>query len=100
MKTAAAQLRALLSELEKYQEKEKRAELAQDILTKTSSDISAEDFLIKLSEYSKKSLEELIVIQKAVELHKNGELSLGKLSVNKADSSSLDPLTALLIEEY
>ena len=64
----------------KQKEIEKKAE---EITTKMidSGLVSAEDVLSKLSELKEKSIEDLTILDKALDLHKQGEfLSLGTLS--------------------
>lgn len=96
MKTAAVQLRGLSTKLKEYVEKEEIAKLAEEIIKKTLGD----ETLLKLAEYKEKNIEELKIIEKAIELHKTGELNLGSLSQDFSDNGELDALTAFLVEDY
>jgi hypothetical protein len=100
MKIAASHLRNLSAEVRAYREKEERRECVERIIRNTASDLSGSDFLDKYAEYMEKDLEELKVIEKALELTKTGELNLGELSAQAADNGELDPLTAFLVEDY
>jgi predicted rRNA methylase YqxC with S4 and FtsJ domains len=98
MKTAAAQLRLLSEERDSLLEQQEKFELVKDILTKTASYESVEDVFEKMASYLEKEKDELIVIKKAIELHKTGQLSLGIVSSQKLDLEELDPLTSMLID--
>jgi hypothetical protein len=52
-----------------------------------------------MSELSTKSVEDLNVIEKAIELQKNGS-ALGTLADEKPDTELFDPLTSMLLEDY
>lgn len=96
MKTAAVQLRGLIAKVNKHLEDMEISKLAEDIVKKTIG----EEAISKLAELRKKDLEELKIISKAIEFQKTGELNLGSLSQESVDKSSLDPLTACLVEDY
>jgi len=99
MKTAASHLRNLSNELQKYRSLEQRRDYVERILEKNAEALSGEDILKKYSEYMKKNVEELKILEKAMELAKTGEFSLGTLSTRVADNGGLDPLTSFLVEE-
>lgn len=100
MKTAASQLRGLSSEVQQFRENEEKRDLVEGILKKTASAPTVKEFLEKRAEYMDKDLEELKIIDKAVELQKTGELQLGSLSAQSADNGSMDALTAFLVDDY
>lgn len=101
MKIAASQLRSLSQEVKIFRETEERRTLVEAILSKTASDWSGQEVLEKQGEFLDKELEELKIIDKAVELQKTGELNLGSLSSQSSVSEDdLDPLTAYLVEDY
>ena len=85
MKTAASQLRSLSAEVLQYREIEEKRDLAEQIIKKSSFDLSGDEFIEKRAELMDKDLDELIIINKAVELTKTGELNLGSLSSDSAD---------------
>jgi len=86
MKTAASQLRSLRAEVLQNREIEKKRELAEEILAKSASfDLSGDDFFEKRTELMDKDLDELIIIDKAVELNKTGEWNLGTISSDSLD---------------
>ena len=99
MKTAASHLRNLSAEVQEYREMEERRVVVEEILEKTASSISGSEAMEKYAEYLDKDLYELKIISKAIELTKTGELNLGSLSSQAADNESLDPLTAMLMDE-
>jgi len=102
LKQAAAQLRSLKEEVENYREHEEVVKKAQHIVIKLAQDnkiIGAEDAFKKMSELSTKSVEDLSVIEKAIELQKTGS-SLGTLADEKPDTELFDPLTSMLLEDY
>jgi hypothetical protein len=102
LKTAAAQLRSLKEEVESYREKEEITKKAQHIVIKLAQDnkiVGAEEAFKKMSELSTKSVEDLNVIEKAIELQKNGS-ALGTLADEKPDTELFDPLTSMLLEDY
>mgnify|MGYP001201572678 CR=1 FL=1 len=103
LKTAAAQLRSLKEEVEGYREKEEITKKARHIVIKLAQDnkiVGAEEAFKKMSELSTKSVEDLNVIEKAIELQKTGGHALGKLADEKPDAELFDPLTSMLIEDY
>ncbi|MBC8549306.1 MAG: hypothetical protein H8D23_06610 [Candidatus Brocadiales bacterium] len=100
MKTAASHLRNLSAEVQEFRDAEERRGLVEAILEKTASDISGSEVLEKYSEYMERDLEELKIIDKAIELTKTGELNLGSLSTQGADTADMDALTAMLMEDY
>ena len=99
MKTAASQLRSLVSEVETFREVKQKQEVVEEILQKTAENLSGFETLEQRDDLMEKDLEELKIIDKAVELQKTGELKLGSLSIESADNGELDPLTALLLED-
>lgn len=99
MKTAASQLRSLSSEVQEYRDLEVKRDLAEEIVKKTSDDLTSSEVFEKISELMDKDLEELKIIDKAVELHNTGELNLGSLSPHLGDGEDMDPLTAMLVED-
>ncbi|MBC8410383.1 MAG: hypothetical protein H8E12_16925 [Rhodobacteraceae bacterium] len=68
----------------------------------SKGNIAAEEVFSTLTTLGEKSLEELEVIEKAIEIQKQGSYSFdfGTLSEDLQDDGSLDPLTRLLLEEY
>jgi len=101
MKTAASHLRSLSAEVKDYREKEAKRGIVEGILMKTADvEISPSEFFEKYSSYMEKDLDELKIVEKAIELTKTGEISLGSLSAQPADNGELDPLTALLVDDY
>ena len=100
MKTAASHLRNLSAEVQEFRDIEERRKFVEAILEKTASDISGSEVLEKYSEYMERDLEELKIIDKAIELTKTGELNLGSLSTQGADNTEMDALTAMLMEDY
>ncbi len=100
MKTAASQLRSLAEEVSVYRETDERRKLAEDIVSKTDIDLSPGEVIDKVAELANKSMHDLIVLEKAIELQKTGEFRLGSISQQVADNGDLDPLTAHLIEGY
>lgn len=100
MKTAASHLRSLSAEVQSYREMEEKRKFVENILEKNASYISGAEFIDKFAEYMSKDLDELKIIEKAIELSKTGELRLGSLSTQAADNGGMDPLTAFLVEEY
>ena len=82
LKQAAAQLRSLKEEVENYRENEVIEKKARHIIIKLAQSnkiTSVEDAFKKMSELSTKSVEDLSVIEKAIELQKNGQM-LGTLA--------------------
>ncbi len=79
----------------------KKAEVITQSLYKKGN-LAAEDLFNTLTKLGEKSLEELEVIEKAIELQKQGNYSFdfGTLSDELQDDGTLDPLTRLLLEEY
>lgn len=100
MKTAATQLRELSKEVQLSRDIDEKMVLIKDILLKTAENESVNGTFEKISEYLEKNKDDLIIIQKAVELNKTGELNLGSLSTEAVDIGELDPLTALLVDGY
>jgi len=103
-KLAATAIRSLQEEKEGLQDelfiKEKSAEIVSELYKKGS--IAAEEVFPTLTKLGEKSLKELEVIEKAIELQKEGSYSFvfGTLSDELQDDGSLDPLTRLLLENY
>jgi signal-transduction protein with cAMP-binding, CBS, and nucleotidyltransferase domain len=102
LKQAAAQLRSLKEEVENYRENEVIEKKARHIIIKLAQSnkiTSVEDAFKKMSELSTKSVVDLSVIEKAIELQKNGQM-LGTLADEKPDTELFDPLTSMLLEDY
>ena len=102
MKEASVSLRKLASEVEHYRESEEVVKMARDIV-KTLHDkgaISSEVVFDKLAELEEKTAEELRVVSKAIELTKTGEFSFGSVSEKLEDNGAMDPITAMLLEDY
>lgn len=99
MKTAASQLRKLSAKVKEQEEEIEKESFVRNFLYKIADNFSGEELLDKYAEYMKKDLEELKIMDKALEFSKTGELNLGTLSTQTADNGSMDPLTAMLIEE-
>lgn len=99
MKTAASQLRGLSTEVQQFRDEQDKRDMAVQILKKTASP-SLVEFLDKIAEYMDEDLEDLKIIDKAVELQKTGEFAWGSLSSQGASDGGLDPLTAMLTEDY
>ncbi len=100
MKTAASQLRGLSSEVQQFREEQGKREMAVQILKKTASSPSFIEFLDKIAEYMDKDLEDLKIIDKAVELQKTGELGWGSLSSQTMTKSGSNALIDMLTEDY
>ena len=99
-KQAAATLRIQRDQIKELLEKEARDKAAEKILEKLleSEMISSEEILNKLSELRTKTLEDLVIMEKAAELYQGGFFTgIGKIS-DHSDGSGLDPLTAFLTE--
>ena len=102
MKQASVSLRKLASEVEQYRESEDVSKMARHIV-KTLHDkgaISSEGVFDKLAELEEKTAEELEIVSKAIELTKTGEFSFGSVSEKLEDNGALDPITAMLLEDY
>ena len=103
-KVAATAIRKLNSENEELKTKlaayNKAASLVSELFKEGS--IAAEDVLPVIDKFNHKSLEELGVIEKAIDLHKSGsyDFTFGKLSELPQDDGTLDPLTRMLLDEY
>jgi hypothetical protein len=100
LKQAASTLRNQRDEIKGLREKIARETAAENILQKLleNETISTEEILSKLSELRQKSLEDLVIMEKAAELYQGGFFSgFGKLSEH-TDGRGLDPLTAFLTE--
>lgn len=100
MKTAASQLRSLSTELSTYREEGERRKLAESIVSRMDNDLSHAEVIEKVAKLVEKPMDDLVVLDKAMELQKTGEFKLGSISQQGADNGDLDPLTAYLIEEY
>jgi len=104
-KTAQEQYKFLLTEFEKKQVHEEVEKLAMAVITKMveKSDITEPGEVIeKLAELRQQSIEDLKVLEKAVELGRNTKetsVKLGSLS-DEASYDGKDPLTSFLLEDY
>jgi hypothetical protein len=102
LKQAAVQLRSLKEEVQAYRENEVIEKKAKHIIMKLAQSnkiVTVESAFKKMSELSTKSVEDLNVIEKAIELQKNGH-ALGTLADEKPDQELFDPLTSMLLEDY
>lgn len=102
MKQAAVAIRSLEQEkkdLERILEIEKVAErLVRKFIE--IEELNGEEALQKFSEFREKDLEELAIIEKALELTKTGSFRLGNLSTEVSGAhSDVDSLTAFLLEQ-
>ena len=102
MKTAATSLRKLASEIENYRKSEKVHETAREIVKSLHDQgaLSSDVVFDKLAELETKTLEELEVVTKAIEMTKTGEFSFGSIGDKLEDNGALDPITAMLLEDY
>jgi hypothetical protein len=100
MKTAASHLRKLGAEVKAYRDLEHKREHVEHILNKLSENLESSEIMGKYAFYMEKSLDELKIVEKALELTKTGELSLGHVSSRVADNGTMDPLTAFLVDDY
>lgn len=100
MKTAASHLRSLSAEVQNYRDMDERRTHVENIMEKLAENMESNEVMSKYAEYMQKDVEELRIIEKALELSKTGELNLGSLSTQAADNGDLDPLTALLVDDY
>lgn len=100
LKTAAATLRSLNNEREKYAEEKEITKLAREIVAQLAqrSELSSKDVLEKLAEFESKTSEELKLMQKALEFSTtNAFMKLGHLTEEPSTSHGMDNLTAFLI---
>jgi hypothetical protein len=103
-KVAAQAIRKLQEEndslLEKHSSFERAQTLVSDLLK--SGSIASEEILDVFEHFKSKTPKELEVIEKAIELRKNGssDFAFGTLSDRPQDDGTLDPLTRMLLEEY
>jgi glucose-6-phosphate-specific signal transduction histidine kinase len=100
LKQAATTLRTQQSEIKELREKIACEQAAEKILQKLleNETISPDEILTKLSELRAKSLDDLVIMEKAAELYQGGFFSgFGKLS-DQTDGTGLDPLTSFLTE--
>ena len=67
-----------------------------------SGSIASEEIFDVIKRFKSKTPEELEVIEKAIDLQKNGssDFSFGTLSNRPQDDGTLDPLTRMLLEDY
>lgn len=103
MKTAATTLRALSKEIGLLKESNLKRDYAEKIaacLVK-SHRVEADEVLTKVAELSKQSIDELVTLEKALELTEDDNkltLKLGALS-EKSTSEGVDPITAMILED-
>lgn len=115
LKQAAEQLKALKNEVEEYrtyQEIEKQAGLIIGKMIENEQFDSPLEVLEKLSELKEKDLDELKVIEKAIELNKSQSHNLNKTAHKKVAGNDLgrlsdapsgdgmDNLTSFLLKDY
>jgi hypothetical protein len=100
-KQAAATLRSQQQQIKELLEKEARDSAAEKILQRLLENgvMTSDDIFNKLSELRNKSLDDLVIMEKAAELYQGNFFSgFGKLS-DETDGRGLDPLTAFLTNE-
>ena len=101
-KLAATAIKELQSEVESLKKEvtqyKTASAMAFDLFQKGA--IPAEDLKDSFNSFLEKDAEELQVLEKAAEYRDSSStLMLGKLSERPADDGTLDPLTAMLLED-
>lgn len=99
MKRASGYLKKLAEEVKDFRQTEDKRKLVETIIEKTPGSLSGTEFLSKYSSLMDNDIHDLEVTSEAMDLAKEGTISLGTVSKEKLDKEQYDALTRVLLEE-